>query len=253
MHSNAAGQMLHIPDGVISEKLTLIFPERRRPTLLALAAYEENAWMFMVGCVAGQEPPADLAAMIATVTDFAPQGLFSALHASEPLGEVVVTRNFRGVWRRYDKMSAFPAGMLVIGDAVCSFNPLYGQGMTVAALQAVALRDCLSCGDADLGHRFFGAASQVIRPIWASNQANDRYMTKPTARRSIPHRITDWQIEKVLNAAKHDTIVTEKLFRAAHLIDPPARLRDPSVLARVALSNLKAPTKRSRVSASRRT
>ena len=59
-------------DGVLSEKLTYIFPERSRPNLLTLAAYEKNAWMFMVWCVAGQEPPADLVPMIATVTEETP-------------------------------------------------------------------------------------------------------------------------------------------------------------------------------------
>ena len=57
MHSSAARQLLHVPDGVLSEKLTYIFPERSRPNLLALAAYEKSTWMSMVGCVAAKSHP----------------------------------------------------------------------------------------------------------------------------------------------------------------------------------------------------
>ena len=58
-------------------------------------------------------------------------------------------------WRRYDKMNRWPAGLLVIGDAICSLNPIYGQGMTVAALEAELLQQCLHRGTDQLQRRYF--------------------------------------------------------------------------------------------------
>ena len=66
-------------------------------------------------------------------------------------------------------MARFPKGLLVFGDAICSTNPIYDQGMMVAALEASALRECLAEANGDLSQRFF-AAAEVVGPLWASNR-----------------------------------------------------------------------------------
>jgi 2-polyprenyl-6-methoxyphenol hydroxylase-like FAD-dependent oxidoreductase len=73
------------------------------------------------------------------VDAMAPPDLAGALRAGEPLGEVTNHRVPSSRWRRYDKLRQFPQGLLVVGDAFCSFNPIYGQGMTVAALGSADL------------------------------------------------------------------------------------------------------------------
>jgi 2-polyprenyl-6-methoxyphenol hydroxylase-like FAD-dependent oxidoreductase len=232
MHGSYSSQLLAIPDGLLTERLIFVCPESTRPTGGALSAYENGAWMMTVACVDGRPPPRDLAAMISSFEQFAPPAAVAAVRACQPIGEVSIIQH-GGVWRRYDKLSTFPDGLLVFGDAMCSFNPIYGQGMTVAALEAIALRDCLSGGDGDLSRRFFRAAAQRIRPVWARNQVNDLYMTKPIGRRSIPQRLATWRIDKTLSAAENDPELTERIFRVIQFIDPPSALIAPTSVRRL--------------------
>jgi 2-polyprenyl-6-methoxyphenol hydroxylase-like FAD-dependent oxidoreductase len=233
MHGSYSSQLLRIPDGKIGEQLIFVCPEANRPTGGALAAYENGTWMLSVGCVDGRQPPRDLAGMITLFAQFAPPAVVAAVRAGQPVGEVSVIHH-RGVWRRYDKMAALPTGLLVFGDAICSLNPIYGQGMTLALLEAVALRDCLSDGDADLSKRFLQAAARRIRPVWASNQANDLYMTKPDGRRSLSQKLVTWRIDKALAAAENDPALTERIFRVTQFIDPPSALVRPNLMMSLA-------------------
>ncbi len=219
-NANYSSQLMRVPAGAINEKMTFVVPEPDRPTGGAFSVYEHDTWIFTVARLAGQEPPDNLPGMLASAAQFAPPAVVAALERGEPLGEVAVFRYPGGFWRRYDKMLRFPAGMLVFGDAICSTNPIYGQGMTVAALEAVALRECLTQANGDLSRRFFDATAQIIGPLWASNQFNDRYMSNPDPRHSVPKDLIEFR-EVVLTAAEHSPALTEKLFRSMNLIDPP--------------------------------
>ena len=133
-------------------------------------------------------------------------------------------------------MPRFPTGLLVMGDAHCSLNPIYGQGMTMAALQALALRDCLRSGDADLARRFFARAAQPIGQAWSRNRSNER-MSVTTGRRPLRKRLRSQIIKGTLIAASNDTAVAESLLRVGHLIDPPTQLNNPRLLLRIATAS----------------
>jgi 2-polyprenyl-6-methoxyphenol hydroxylase-like FAD-dependent oxidoreductase len=218
--------------------MTLVVPMRRQPIGGGILAYENNTMMLTVAGFGGHEPPTDLAAMIAAAAHFAPPSVLAALRVAQPLGEVSSYRYPGSVWRRYDKMPQFPTGLLLFGDAICSLNPSYGQGMTVVALQAVALRDCLADGDVELSQRFFGAAATQLGVIWRLNRASgglapSRQTESRGLRRRLSRALMSWSGNRVLAAAANDATVAERLLRVQHLVDPPTRLQHPSFMMRV--------------------
>ena len=219
-NANYTSVLMRIPEGIIKERMTFVVPEPKKPTGGAFSVYEHDTWIFTLTRLADNEPPNDLTGMIRMATQFAPPALLRALKRGEPIGEISVFRYPGAIWRRYDQMDRFPAGFLVFGDAICSTNPIYGQGMTVAALEATALRDCLADGNGDLSRRFFTAAADHIGPMWASNQFNDLYMDSGDPDHAASKELLDFR-EAVLSAAESSPALTEKLYRSMNLVDPP--------------------------------
>jgi len=238
VHLRYASQFLRIPAGMVGEKLAFsIGPIPERPIGVGVLAYEHDTWILTLFDVGGCELPDDLAGIIDCAAQFAPPSLIAALRAAEPLGAVSVQRYPASTWRRYDKMRQFPAGLLVMGDAICSFNPVFMQGMTMAALQAVALRNCLADRDGDLSRRFFKATAKQIAPVWRANRLSDFTLAQGGGWRSVLRRLVNWQTDKVGAAAANDPAVAEALLRVMHFVDPPARLMQPSFLMRLVAAN----------------
>lgn len=232
-----ASQLLRIPPGIYNGLISLVGPVPGRPTGMALFTYENDTWMLTVIGLAGREPPADLAGMLTFIEDCTPPPVLSALRHAEPLGEVTRYRTPSSRWRRYDKMRRFPAGLLVFGDAICSFNPIYGQGMTVAALQAMALKRCLSSGAEGLSTRYFRAAAKPIGVAWQLAVGGDLNLPEVPGPRPLSVRLTNRYVDRVQAAAEIDTVVAANFLRVAGFAKAPASLMYPSVMLRVAMTN----------------
>ena len=239
MHTTYVTQLLRIPPGTLNEKLVDIGPAPGRPTGMFLAGYENDTWLFTVFGMVGHEPPRELAGMLSFARDYCPTHLIAAVRAAEPIGETVQHRMPSSQWRRYDKMPRLPDGLLVCGDAICSFNPIYGQGMTVAALDAAALRDCLRRGDTDLPRRYFRASAKPIGVAWQMVAGSDLTFPEVAGRRTKSMRATTRLVDWALTACESDPVVAARFFKVNGLIDPPTRLLHPAFVYRVAVANLR--------------
>jgi 2-polyprenyl-6-methoxyphenol hydroxylase-like FAD-dependent oxidoreductase len=239
MHTTYVSQLVRIPPGTVKEKLALISPVPGRPTGLFLTGYEHDSWMFTVFGMVGHEPPRDLAGMLLFAREYGPAHLLAAVEAGEPIGPVVQHRMPSSQWRRYDKMRRFPDGLLVCGDAFCSFNPIYGQGMSVAALDAVALQDSLQQGVTDLPRRYFRTAAKAIGVAWQLAAGSDLAFPEVEGRRTASMRIVNRLVDRILTACESDAEVVGQFFKVTGLVEPPASLLNPSFIARVATVNLR--------------
>jgi 2-polyprenyl-6-methoxyphenol hydroxylase-like FAD-dependent oxidoreductase len=233
-----SSQFFCVPDNVLVEKMVIVGPTIERPTGAGVLAYENGTVILTLIGIAGHELPTELPEVIALAAELLPDSIAAALRASEPVGGMSAQHYPASVWRRYDKLNRFPKGFAVIGDAVCSFNPVYGQGMTSAALQAKALRDCLTDVDTDdLSRRYFRSAAKKLAPMWQANRLNDFAVSPVNDWRSVPQRLLNWHLDKVMAAAANDMVLTEAFLRTLALIDSPRRLLRPSMLMRVIKGN----------------
>jgi 2-polyprenyl-6-methoxyphenol hydroxylase-like FAD-dependent oxidoreductase len=246
MHTTYVSQLLRIPPGTLKEKMALVSAAPGRPTGMFLVGYENDSWIFTVFGMVGHEPPRDLAGMLAFAEGFTPPHLLDAVRAGEPNGPVIQHRMPSSQWRRYDKMRRFPDGLLVSGDAICSFNPIYGQGMSIAALDAIALRDCLRRGVSELARRYFRATTKSIAVAWQIAAGSDLAFPEVDGRRTPSMRLTGRLVDWILTACETDAVVGGKFFRVNSLVDPPTRLLHPGFLYRVGRVNLRHPQRDSR-------
>jgi 2-polyprenyl-6-methoxyphenol hydroxylase-like FAD-dependent oxidoreductase len=225
---------VRIPHGVLHELFVSVFPVPDRPTIFAMLACEDDTYMVTGGTVGGQDPPADRDELLDFISKFAPRHVVAAVRAGEPLDEVSHYRLPSNRWRRYDKLARTPAGLLVFGDAICSFNPIYGQGMTIAAIEAEILRDCLSRGACDLAPRFYRQSAKAIRTAWRTAVSSDLALPQVPGRRPLSTRLTNAYMNRVLTATETDPVVAVQFLRVVWMIDRLTALLRPPIVLRIA-------------------
>ena len=197
----------------------------------------EDRWIVAIGGYFGDHAPDDEQMFAAYAGSLPTSEIYDIVAHAEPLSEFVRYRYPANLRRRYERLTRFPKGYLVFGDAVCSFNPVYGQGMTVAAQEAAVLRECLDAGEADLARRFFAAASIAIDTPWDIAVGNDLRHPQVVGPRSPKVRFINWYIGKLHMAAQYDAKLANAFLAVANLEAPPTKLLQPAIVMRVLRGN----------------
>jgi pimeloyl-ACP methyl ester carboxylesterase/2-polyprenyl-6-methoxyphenol hydroxylase-like FAD-dependent oxidoreductase len=230
-----ASRHLRLPAGALSgDRFVLAGARPELPRTLFLFAQEDGRWILSLGGYGPEHrPPDDLAGHLAFAATVAPPDVLEAIAAAESLGPISTHRFPDSIRRRYDRLRRFPQGLLVTGDAVCSFNPTYGQGMTVAAAEAVALRACLADGGRNLARRFFRAAAAPIDHAWTLSTGADLSLPHVPGRRRLPVRAVNAYLRRLRTVAEHDGAVAGAFIAVVGMREAPPTVLRPGIAARV--------------------
>jgi 2-polyprenyl-6-methoxyphenol hydroxylase-like FAD-dependent oxidoreductase len=212
-------------------------PEDTRGALVL--PIEGHRWIVTLGGRFGNYPPADYEGFLSFTKSLPSAAIFDAIKDARLAGEIHRYRFSASVWRRYDQMQAFPEGLIPIGDTFCSFNPLFGQGMTSAALQVESLQEMLTyrAGMRDplagLSKEFLRRAAEIAGIPWI--QAAEIDFQYPQTRGERPPLDEDAvHYRKHLNALIWEDMEVQRQFnRVLHLMDHPKTLQEEPIYSKV--------------------
>jgi hypothetical protein len=200
---------------------------------VALAS-DHQRWIVSQYALGGERPPQDHAGFVRFARTLASPALAEILEDSEPLSETRTLRFPSSIRRQYENMRDFPKGLLACADALASFNPTFGQGITVAAKQAVLLRElCTRVPLPELGKVFLQSAAPLVDVAW--NAAAGRSFLYPgvVGRPTLKMRIANAYLPRVIARAHDDVEVATAFLEVLHFLTPPDRLFAPGMMLRV--------------------
>jgi 2-polyprenyl-6-methoxyphenol hydroxylase-like FAD-dependent oxidoreductase len=199
----------------------------------AMLAMEGDRWIVTLFGYMGERPPTEPGQFVDWATTLAAPDVHEVISGAELLEAPVAARFPASVRLRYERLDRFPEGYAVTGDAVCSFNPVFGQGMTVSVLEALALRDCLRDGAGRLGQRFFRSAAKLVDVPWGIAVGADLRFPEVEGSRTPKVRMVNAYLARLHVAAGRDPVLGRAFLRVVNLIDPPEHLMSPELAFRV--------------------
>ena len=204
----------------------LVLPEENDTMVALIAGFNKNY------------PPTDPLAFDAFTHRLGPE-FEEALRGAEPISQPYGYRGTSSCWHHYEELERWPERLVVLGDAFCGFNPIYGQGMSAAAKSAAALADVIRRSQGDLD----GVAQSTLREIGKITEgvwllATSADLEWPgTEGGTVSNRPTDrfgrWYINQLLDAAAFDKTVWLQFNAVSQLTQPAVTLFAPGIFLRV--------------------
>jgi 2-polyprenyl-6-methoxyphenol hydroxylase-like FAD-dependent oxidoreductase len=195
---------------------------------------EKQRWLLSVGANHGDVPPGDRAGFMDFVGSLRTPTIYDAVRDARPLTDIVRYQLPCSIRRHFERLESFPAGLLVTGDALCRFNPVFGQGMSVAAQEAVILHRLLAedVPMERLARDFFAAIQDTIATPWGVAVTDFVYpATRGVRPADLAQRLQYGMA--LTKLAAQDPEVHRLTVEVSQLLKPQAALREPMLAARV--------------------
>ncbi len=190
---------------------------------------EGDHWMVNLGGAGEEQPPTDEQAFLDFTRTFIHPALYEAIKDAEPISPVYGYRRTENRWRHYEQLARWPENFVVLGDAAYAFNPIYGQGMTLAGLEAQALDRWLRTPQGGLD--FQKSLAKVVRLPWLM-ATNEDSRTPGVEGNDAPtgfDRFLRRYIDEVLWLTSSDAVTFETFMHVTHLVATPGALMKPHI------------------------
>ncbi len=213
-------------------------PDDRR--MGVVSPIEGDRWMVTAGGWLGEYPEANEESFVAFMRDLPVPDIHDVIMKAEPLAEVRRFTLSGGLRRRYDRLERFPEGFFVLGDAVCSFNPIYSQGMSVCSMQVMAFAQCFG---AHLAGRLsapalFGEIMSATQASWEQARSGDERFTEVRGVSTPRNRLRDIYFDELVQASIDDRTVTLALLKTNNLIADSSVLTSAPIICRTLKSTV---------------
>lgn len=206
-------------------------------------ALGEDTWIISQYALGGAKPPVDGAGFARFSRTLPSPHLTHLLEESEPIGETHTLRFPSSIRRRYEDMPRMPRGLVVVGDALSSFNPTFGQGITVAALEAVTLAELgAKAHPRGFEAEFQRRAARIVDVAWNASVGRTFLYDGVRGTPSFKMRLGNAWVPRVIAAAHGDPEIATRFLRTLHFMAPPESLFAPGVVRRVLAARTAAPT-----------
>ncbi|HEV8426969.1 MAG TPA: FAD-dependent monooxygenase [Pyrinomonadaceae bacterium] len=221
-------------------------PERKRGAILFIV--EDNRWLVTLIGGGGDYPPGDEAGFLDFARSLPVSTIFDAIRTVEPISPIKTHRATENRLRQFERTKKLPENFVLLGDAVCAFNPVYGQGMTIASLGALTLQKVLNeqrrlhidGSLTGLSRRFQKQLAKINKAPWMMATGEDyRYREVVGGSPTPMNRFMHWYMDHVIQLSTQTVAVRQVLMRAFNILAPPTTLFQPRVLFRVLLNVVK--------------
>lgn len=200
---------------------------------------EGNRWICTLGGWHADHAPRSDDGFLEFAKSLPASDIYDIISKEKPVSAVSVFKYPVSKRYRYELLKQMPKNIIPIGDSICSFNPIYGQGMTVCALEARALGDSLSKQIKKTGrmsgfekHFIKTIANEVIDVAWTLSTCEDLRFPETVGNRNLKTKLANIYVSRIHELAKSDAKVLWKFYKVMNMLKPPSVLFHPTVLAK---------------------